>query len=218
MTRHEGRSVPKVIDFGVAKATEGRLTEKTVFTEFHQLIGTPEYMSPEQATFDESHIDTRSDIYSLGVLLYELLVGVTPFDATQLRRRGYDEICRVIRESNPLTPSRRLSTLGDATEQVSKHRQVDSTVLTRLLRRDLDWIVMKCLEKELTRRYETVHSLARDIERYLSDEPVQARPPSAAYRLEKFVRKHRVAVAGTAAVLAALAVGSGPHRNQFPER
>ena len=199
--------MPKIIDFGIAKATEQRLTEKTLFTEYRQLVGTPEYMSPEQATFCDADVDTRSDIYSLGVLLYELLVGTTPFDAQELRSRGYDEICRVIRESDAPTPSKRLSTLGEAASEISKHRHVEPAALRKLLRGDLDWIVMKALEKDRTRRYETVHGLARDIERHLSDEPVLARPPSAAYRLKKCVRKHRVAAAATIAVLTALVAG-----------
>ena len=177
--------MPKIIDFGIAKATEQRLTEKTHFTEHRQLVGTPEYMSPEQATFCDADVDTRSDIYSLGVLLYELLVGTTPFDAQALRSRGYDEICRVIRESDAPTPSKRLSTLGEAVGEISKHRQVEPAALRKLLRGDLDWIVMKCLEKDRTRRYETVHGLARDIERHLSDEPVLARPPSVGLSAEE---------------------------------
>ena len=152
MARQDGKPVPKIIDFGVAKATQQRLTEKTLFTEHRQLVGTPEYMSPEQATFCETDVDTRSDIYSLGVLLYELLVGTTPFDAKALRSHGYDEICRVIRESDPPTPSKRLSTLGDAAAEISKHRHVEPAALRKLLRGDLDWIVMKALERDRTRR------------------------------------------------------------------
>ena len=150
VTEHDGRPMPKIIDFGIAKATEQRLTEKTHFTEHRQLIGTPEYMSPEQATFCDADVDTRSDIYSLGVLLYELLVGTTPFDAQALRRHGYDELCRVIREVDAPTPSKRLSALGDAVSEISKHRHVEPAALRKLLRGDLDWIVMKCLEKDRT--------------------------------------------------------------------
>ncbi len=161
VTHHDTKPMPKIIDFGIAKATDQRLTEKTHFTEHRQLIGTPEYMSPEQATFCDADVDTRSDIYSLGVLLYELLVGATPFDAQALRSHGYDELCRVIREVDAPTPSKRLSALGEAVGEISKHRQVEPAALRKLLRGDLDWIVMKCLEKDRTRRYETVHGLTR---------------------------------------------------------
>ena len=202
----DGQPIAKVIDFGIAKATEQRLTEKTVFTERGQLIGTPEYMSPEQAAFCDDDVDTRSDIYSLGVLLYELLVGVTPFDAKSLRRRGYDEVCRVIRESEPPTPSQRLNQLAATT--ASNRRQVEPSQLHKLLRRDLDWVVMKTLEKDRERRYETVDGLAEDLKHYLNSEPVIARPPSISYRVKKFAGKHRGVVVACLAILAAITAGS----------
>lgn len=208
VTLHDGRPVPKVIDFGIAKATEHRLTERTLFTEFRQLVGTPEYMSPEQAEFSGLDVDVRTDIYSLGVLLYELLTGTTPFDAKQLRSASFDEICRIIRESEPLKPSTRLSRLGGELAQVAKHRQIKPGELCKVVSGDLDWIVMKALEKDRIRRYASSHELAADIERHLGDEPVLAGPPSAGYRLHKFVRRNRVALITFTLVAAALAIGA----------
>ena len=205
VAHQDGQPIAKVIDFGIAKATKQRLTEKTVFTERGQLIGTPEYMSPEQAAFCDDDVDTRSDIYSLGVMLYELLVGVTPFDAKSLRGRGYDEVCRIIRESEPPMPSQRLSQLAASTE--SSRCQIEPNQLHTLLRRDLDWVVMKTLEKDRERRYETVDGLAADLKHYLNSEPVIARPPSISYRLKKFVGRHRGVVMACLAILAAITVG-----------
>ncbi|MFC1795073.1 protein kinase, partial [Planctomycetota bacterium] len=208
VTLHDGRPVPKVIDFGIAKATEHRLTEKTLFTEFRQLIGTPEYMSPEQAEFSGLDIDIRTDIYSLGVLLYELITGTTPFERKQLQSASYNEICRIICESEPPKPSTRLSKLGDELNEVAKHRQVEAGKLCKIISGDLDWIVMKALDKDRTRRYETANELAADIERHLRDEPVSAGPPSAGYRLHKFIRRHRAAVITVALVTGATLMGA----------
>ena len=191
VTVNDGVAVPKVIDFGIAKATEQRLTDKTLFTAFEQFIGTPAYMSPEQAEMSGLDIDTRTDIYSLGVLLYELLTGQTPFDTAELLRAGLDEMRRTIREQEPARPSTRLSTIivADAAT-VAKHYSATPEKIAMLLRGDLDWIVMKALEKDRTRRYETADGFARDIERYLHDEPVEACPPSVKYKLEKLPANH----------------------------
>jgi non-specific serine/threonine protein kinase/serine/threonine-protein kinase len=201
------RPVPKIIDFGVAKATAQRLTEQTVFTRLGQWIGTPEYMSPEQAEMTGLDIDTRTDVYSLGVMLYELLVGAVPFDPKELRRIGFDEMRRKIREEEPLRPSTKVSSLGDASQVAAKQRRTDLHGLVRTLRGDLDWITMRAIEKDRTRRYASPSELSADIERYLRDEPVLAGPPGTTYRVRKFVRRHRLGVIAAAVVVAALVLG-----------
>jgi len=207
VTLHDGKPVPKIIDFGVAKATSQRLTEKTMFTSYGQMIGTPAYMSPEQAEMGGLDVDTRSDIYALGVLLYELLTGTTPFDEKHLRSAGYQEIQRIIREVEPLKPSTRLSNRKDTLASVAASRRTDPARLARLVRGDLDWIVMKTLEKDRARRYETADGLVLDIQHHLAHEPVLAGPPGAAYRARKFLRRHRTGVA--AGLLVFLALGAG---------
>ena len=208
VTSHDGVPVPKVIDFGIAKATEGRLTDNTAFTAYEQFVGTPAYMSPEQAEMGGLDVDTRSDIYSLGVLLYELLTGRTPFDTKKLLASGVEEIRRTLREREPPPPSTLLTTLGNTElKSVAAQRQAEPPRLILSLRGDLDWIVMKALEKDRRRRYETANGLAMEVQRYLNNEPVVARPPSRFYRFRKLVRRNRVVFAAVAAVTAALVFG-----------
>jgi len=251
VTLHDGKPVPKVIDFGIAKATNRELTDKTLFTEYHQLIGTPQYMSPEQAEMSGLDIDTRSDIYSLGVLLYELLTGTTPLDGRRLRSARIEELQRIIREEEPDKPSTRLRSLqsetrpsgsdpsepgaqamgsratrasssldcfplarpggssGNSALDIARHRRTDPRSLAKQLRGDLDWVVMKCLEKDRARRYETASGLAADITRHINNEPVDASPPSALYRFSKFARRNKPIVWGVSAVIISLAVGLG---------
>ncbi len=207
---HDGIPVPKVIDFGIAKAMHGKLTDETFLTAFEQFLGTPAYMSPEQAELNAQDIDTRTDIYSLGVLLYELLTGGTPFDAKDLMQAGLEEIRRTIREQEPPSPSARLNTLeGEDSINVAQHRRAEMPKLVSLVRGDLDWIVMKTLEKDRARRYESASGLAADLQRHLNNEPVVARPPSARYRIQKLVRRHRLVVTAVGLVLAAILTGLG---------
>jgi WD40 repeat protein/serine/threonine protein kinase len=203
---YDDKPVPKVIDFGIAKAAGQPLTDRTLHTGFGAIVGTPEYMSPEQATFNQLDIDTRSDVYSLGVLLYELLTGTTPVDKTRFKEVAILEVLRVVREEEPPRPSVKLSTTA-ARASIAATRGTDSSKLAQLLRGELDWIVMKTLEKDRNRRYETAAGLARDVDRYLKDELVEARPPSTGYRLRKFVRRHRGAVLAAALVSLVLLAG-----------
>ena len=208
VTVNDGKAVPKVIDFGVAKATQGRLTDATVYTQFQQMIGTPLYMSPEQAELTSLDIDTRSDIYALGVLLYELLTGHTPIEQDTLARVGLDEMRRMIREVDPPRPSMRVKTLdGAEMTTAAKRRNTEPTKLPGTLRGDIDWIVMKCLEKDRARRYDTANGLALDLQRHLSNEVITARPPTAGYLLSKLIRRNKLAFAAAAAVTLALVLG-----------
>jgi serine/threonine protein kinase/tetratricopeptide (TPR) repeat protein len=207
VTTQDEKHTPKIIDFGVAKAISQRLTERAVFTELGQIIGTPEYMSPEQAEMTNLDIDTRTDVYSLGVLLYELLAGSRPFDSKELRRAGLAEIQRKLREDEPPRPSSRISSLGADSTVSATNRRVDLRGLERALKGDLDWITMKALEKDRVRRYETAHALALDVERHLNDEPVLAGPPSGLYRVKKLIQRHRGSFLAAGSVVLALVLG-----------
>ena len=207
VTMYDDKPVPKVIDFGVAKAIEQRLTEKTMFTQFGALVGTFEYMSPEQVEMNAFGVDTRSDIYSLGVLLYELLTGTTPLERTLLREAALDEMVRLIREKEAPRRSLRLSSSNNL-PKIAAARKTEPARLSKLVRGEIDWIVMKCLEKDRSRRYETANGVARDLERYLADEPVEACPPSSSYRLRKFARKYKKALATAAAFAVLLVAGA----------
>jgi eukaryotic-like serine/threonine-protein kinase len=207
VTLHDGRPVPKVIDFGIAKGTSGELTDKTLFTQHRQMIGTPAYMSPEQAEMSGLDIDTRSDIYSLGVLLYELLTGTTPFSNEELLSKGFAEMMRIIRDVEPHKPSTRLSTMGETITRTAQLRHVEPGRLSSILKGDLDWIVMKCLEKDRQRRYDTANGLGMDIQRHLAGDAVLAAPPSRVYRLRKSIRRNKAAFTAAAVVGVALLLG-----------
>lgn len=215
VTLHDGKPVPKVIDFGVAKAVSQQLTEKTLFTAHGQMIGTPQYMSPEQAEMSGLDVDTRSDIYSLGILLYELLTGVTPLDPEQIRSTAFAELQRLIREDEPLQPSRRYSTLGDQSASIATQRKTDPQKLGTILRGELDWIVMKTLDKDRNRRYETPDALAKDVENYLSGDTVNACPPSTVYRIQKFVRRYKSLLLTSTAITLLLLVSTVVSTTQY---
>src|SRR5262249_35863954 len=206
VAEYDNQAVPKVIDFGVAKATAQKLTQRTMFTEFGQVIGTVEYMSPEQAKLNQLDIDTRSDIYSLGVLLYELLTGSTPFAQKRLREAAFDEVLRIIREEEPPKPSTKLSS-SDKLPSIAANRHTEPARLTKEGRGELDWLAMKSLDKDRNRRYETAAGLADDLQRYLSNQPVQACPPSISYRTRKFVHRNRGPVLATGLIAVALLCG-----------
>src|SRR5439155_1567058 len=206
VTLYDGKPVPKVIDFGIAKATEQRLTERTLFTQYGTMVGTLEYMSPEQAEMSALGVDTRSDVYSLGVLLYELLTGSTPLSHQRIEEVGYAEIVRLIKEEEPPRPSTRLSSSGETLASISARRHMEPAQLTRLVRGELDWIVMKALAKDRNRRYETANAFALDVQRYLADEPVLACPPSAGDRLRKVAGRHKGRLAVAAGVFLAVTV------------
>src|SRR5262245_357324 len=206
---YDGKPIPKIIDLGVAKALHQQLTEKTMFTQFGAIVGTLEYMSPEQAEMDAMGTDTRSDIYSLGVLLYELLTGATPLDGKKLRSLGYAEMLKTIREVDPPKPSTRLSQSAHDLANISAKRHTEPRRLQKLVAGDLDWIVMKCLEKDRTRRYETANGLAMDIQRHMHDEAVSASPPGQLYKLQKLVRRNKLACTAAACVMLALVLGLG---------
>jgi serine/threonine protein kinase/tetratricopeptide (TPR) repeat protein len=203
----DGKAVPKVIDFGLAKLTTGHAGEHAAHTRYGQMVGTPAYMSPEQAEMSALDVDTRTDVYSLGAMLYELLVGAAPFDSGALRKMSYTELQRVLREEEPPRPSTRVSSMVQEASRVAERRHVEPRALIRALRGDMDWIVVKAIEKDRMRRYATPLELAADIQRHLNNEPVLARPPSVTYRLGKFVRKHKIPVAAAVAVLLALIAG-----------
>ena len=206
VTMHDDKAVPKVIDFGIAKAVSQQLTDRTLFTGYQQMLGTPLYMSPEQAQMSGIDIDTRSDVYSLGVMLYELLTGTTPFDRESISKASFDDLRRIIREQEPPRPSTRITTLeAQARSTVAGLRRIDERQVSNELRGELDWIVMKALEKDRNRRYESASAFAADLQRYLDDEPVQACPPTLVYRLTKIGRRHR-AMIGTAAALTVVLV------------
>ncbi|MDX1393478.1 MAG: protein kinase [Gemmatimonadota bacterium] len=208
VTLHDGVPVPKVIDFGVAKATSHRLTERTLFTKYGEFIGTPAYMSPEQAEMSGLEVDRRSDIYTLGVLLYELLTGTPPFESDRLRSAAFIEVMRILREEDPPAPSTRLGTLGDRLDDVAKRRKIDPQGLVKLLRGDVDWIVMKAMEKDRTRRYASAAELADDIDRHFAHQPVTARRPGALYRARKLVKRRKEPILAAAAVVGAVMIGA----------